>query len=162
MIRYSLPNTLIDVLPVCDQFDFVSRFTSLRGKSLQGSSFSWQILFFKGPNPAIFCLFSSCYQHKYKYSTNLTIKSTDDVLGTRTQGGRMVSTDKSSELWGYPTKDRYYLNFILIKVDCLQLDDWSCLQYTCTSKFLPIQKDFLLISNWVLNHPYTIIHLVRW
>ena len=52
-----------------------------------------------GSNPASFCLFSF-FSHD-KYSTNLTIndKSIDSVLGTRTQGGRMVGTDESTELW---------------------------------------------------------------
>ena len=33
---------------------------------------------------------------------NLTIKSVDGVLGTRTQGGRMVGVDESTELWRHP------------------------------------------------------------
>ena len=39
-----------------------------------------------------------------KYSTNLTLndKSIDNMLGTRTQGGSMVGTDKSTELWRHP------------------------------------------------------------
>ena len=44
-----------------------------------------------GPNPA----FS---QHNGKYSTNLTTKRVDDVLGTRTWGGRMVGADESIEV----------------------------------------------------------------
>ena len=50
-----------------------------------------------GANPAS-CLFSSFLQHNDKYSTNLTIKSVDGVLGTRTRGGRIVSADESTEL----------------------------------------------------------------
>ena len=30
---------------------------------------------------------------------NFTIKSVDDVLGIRTQGGRMVAEDESTDLW---------------------------------------------------------------
>ena len=49
-----------------------------------------------GPNPASFCLFSFCSRDKY--STNLTVndKYIDDVLGTRTQGGRMVDKGEST------------------------------------------------------------------
>ena len=56
------------------------------------------LFFLNALNPASFCLFSS-FSHD-KYSTNLTIndKSVDGVLVTRTQGGRMVSSDKSTEL----------------------------------------------------------------
>ena len=45
----------------------------------------------------IFALFSHC---KDKYITNLTtnVKSIDGVLGSRTWGGRMGSTDKSTDL----------------------------------------------------------------
>ena len=54
-----------------------------------------------GPNPASFSLFS-LFSH-YKYSTNtVNEKSIDDVLGSWTQGGRMVGTDKSIELWQHP------------------------------------------------------------
>ena len=62
-----------------------------------------QITFKKnGPNPAYFCLFSF-FSHD-KYSTNLAIneKSVDSVLGTQTQGGRMVCADESTELWWHP------------------------------------------------------------
>ena len=56
-----------------------------------------------GPNPASFCLFSF-FSHD-KFSTNLTVndKSVDGVLGTRTQCGRMVGADKSTELWRHTT-----------------------------------------------------------
>ena len=52
-----------------------------------------------GPNPASFCLFSF-FSHD-KYSTNLTInyKSVDGVLGTQTQGSRMVGADGFTELF---------------------------------------------------------------
>ena len=51
------------------------------------------LTFFKknGPNPA----FS---QHNDKYSSILTTKRVDDVLGTRTWGGRMVGADESTEV----------------------------------------------------------------
>ena len=57
------------------------------------------ILFLNGPNPAsflfIFVLFSHCMD---KYSTNLTIneKSVDDMLGSRTRGGRMEGAEEST------------------------------------------------------------------
>ena len=52
---------------------------------------------------ASFCLFLF-FSHD-KYSTNLTKneKSIDGVLGTRTRGGKMVSADKSTEIWRHPT-----------------------------------------------------------
>ena len=48
-----------------------------------------------------------------KYSTNLTIidKSIDDMLGSRTQGGRMEGTDKSTELWWCPQVDSSLFRF---------------------------------------------------
>ena len=41
------------------------------------------------------------------HTTNIAQKTIDDksvdgVLGTQTQGGRMVGTDKSTELWRHP------------------------------------------------------------
>ena len=55
-----------------------------------------------------------------KYSTNtINDKSIDGVIGTRTQGGRMVGIDESIELWRHPS-------FIIIYgssfEDCLCLD----------------------------------------
>ena len=43
------------------------------------------------------------------FSTNLTInyKSVDGVLGTQTQGGRMVGEDESTELWGTPIHESF-------------------------------------------------------
>ena len=57
--------------------------------------------FFKG-QPGLF-LFIFFFSHD-KCSTNLTIndKSVDGVLGTRTQGGRMVDVDKSTKLRRHP------------------------------------------------------------
>ena len=57
-------------------------------------------MFFKnGPIPASFCfifvLFSLQFQYKLK-------KSIDGVLGIRTQGRRMVGSDKTTELWRPP------------------------------------------------------------
>ena len=48
-------------------------------------------------------LFSHCID---KYSTDLTIndKIIDVVLGSRTLGGMIEGTDKSSELWRHPKK----------------------------------------------------------
>ena len=55
-------------------------------------------MFLKGQTRPYFCLFSF-FSHD-KYSTNLTMndKIVDDVLGTRTQGGKMVAADESTEL----------------------------------------------------------------
>ena len=61
-------------------------------------SLSLQYQLKNAPNPASFCLFLFFSQHNGKYSTNLTIKSVDGVLGTRTRGGRIVSADESTEL----------------------------------------------------------------
>ena len=61
------------------------------------------IIFIKnGPKPASFCLFS--FFSGEKFSTNLTIndKSVDGMLGTRTQGSRMVGAEKSTELRRHP------------------------------------------------------------
>ena len=51
----------------------------------------------KGPKPASFCLFSFFSQDTF--STNFTIndESIDGVLGIRTQDGRMVGADESTE-----------------------------------------------------------------
>ena len=44
-----------------------------------------------GPNPASFCSFSFFSYDIYSTNLNINYKSIDGVLGTRTQGGRMVS-----------------------------------------------------------------------
>ena len=59
--------------------------------------------FFKnGSNPTSICSFS--FFSIEKCSTNYTVndKSIDGVLGTQTQGVKMVGADKSTELWRYP------------------------------------------------------------
>ena len=44
-------------------------------------------------------VYFSFFSHD-KYSTNtINDKSIDGVLGTQAQGGRMVGTDESTELW---------------------------------------------------------------
>ena len=60
------------------------------------------VYFLNGLNPASFYLFLF-FSHE-KYSTILTINynSIDGVLGTWTQGSRMVGTDESTELWHHP------------------------------------------------------------
>ena len=59
-------------------------------------------IFFKnGQNPASFCLFLFFSIDKH-YTNTINEKSIDGVLGTRTQGGRMVGEDKSTELWRHP------------------------------------------------------------
>ena len=62
---------------------------------------------FNVPNSASFCLFSLFSYDKC--STNLTLndKSVDGVLGTQTQGGRMVGEDESTELWGTPIHESF-------------------------------------------------------
>ena len=67
--------------------------------------------FFKWAKPGLFLVyFCSFSQHKDKYSTNFTIndKSIDGVLGSRTRGGMMEGTDKSTELWRHPYYDNSY------------------------------------------------------
>ena len=68
---------------------------------------------FYWPKPASFCLFS--FFSYDKYSTNLTIndKNIYGVLGTRTQGGRMVGADESTELWWHPSEKHIYLGILL-------------------------------------------------
>ena len=69
-----------------------------------------------GPNPAsLLFIFTYFHNAKTNIGTNLTIndKSRDGVVETRTRGGRMEGTDKSTELWRCPE---------LYKV---LLDDWS-------------------------------------
>ena len=58
------------------------------------------LLLFK--NPASFCLFSIFSQGKYSKNLTLNYKSKNVVLGTQTEGGRIVGTDESSELWWPP------------------------------------------------------------
>ena len=50
-------------------------------------------------------VYFSFFSHD-KYITNLIIndKRVDGVRGTRTQGGRMVGADESTELWQHPSK----------------------------------------------------------
>ena len=70
--------------------------------SLSCSTSTAQQFFFRnGPNPAYFCYFLF-FSHD-KYSTNtINDKSIDGVLGTRTQGSRMVGAVESTELWRQP------------------------------------------------------------
>ena len=64
-----------------------------------------------GPNPASFGLFL-IFSHD-KYSTNtINDLSVDGVLWTQTQGGRMVGTDKSTELWRHPKITHFLKTFI--------------------------------------------------
>ena len=63
------------------------------------------IYFLNGPNPTSFCLFLF-FSHEKCSTKTIIEKSIDSMLGTQTQGGRMVSTDESTELWDHP----YFLN----------------------------------------------------
>ena len=48
--------------------------------------------------------------HMTKYSTNtINEKSVNGVLGTRTQGGKMVGADESTELWRHPNNKLIHL-----------------------------------------------------
>ena len=53
-------------------------------------------IFKNGPTPASFCLFLPFLHDKYNTNTE-NDKSIDGVLGTRTQGDRMVGADESTE-----------------------------------------------------------------
>ena len=57
---------------------------------------------FKFAKPASFCLFSFFSHDKYCKDLTLNDKSIDGVLWTRTQGGRMVGADESTDLWQHP------------------------------------------------------------
>ena len=46
-----------------------------------------------------FCSFNKTNIAQINYNEKIV----DDMLGTQTQGGRMVGTDKSTELWWPPT-----------------------------------------------------------
>ena len=66
----------------------------------EGTSNYMRCFFKNGPNPTSFLI--SFFSHD-KYSTNaINDIRVDGVLGTQTQGGRMVGTDKSTELWWHP------------------------------------------------------------
>ena len=59
--------------------------------------------FLNGRNPtSILFIFVLSSQHNDIMVQNLTIKSIDGLLGTRTQGGRMLGADESTELWRHP------------------------------------------------------------
>ena len=49
----------------------------------------------------LFCLFLLSSHDKYSTNT-INDKRADGVLGTQTQGGRMVGADESTELWRDP------------------------------------------------------------
>ena len=59
-----------------------------------------KILIFKnGPNTASFCIFLFVSPDKYSTTFTTNEKIVDGVFGTRTQCGRMVGADESTELW---------------------------------------------------------------
>ena len=60
-----------------------------------------------------------------KYRTKLTVndKSVNGVFGLWTQGGRMVGTNESTELWRHPKNRNIYqynLGYFVVKVS-----DWA-------------------------------------
>ena len=57
----------------------------------------------KGKTRSIFVYFRP-FDNGYKYGSTLTIKEKiiDGVLGIQIQGGMMVGTDESTELWRHP------------------------------------------------------------
>ena len=69
-----------------------------------------------GPIPASFCLFSS-FQN-FIILNNIDI-SIDGVLGIRTQGGRMVCADESTELQRHPPKGTILANKLYYNVPVL-------------------------------------------
>ena len=73
---------------------------------VRGATTASDELFLKiGQTRPLFCLFSSFSQHNEDVVQNLTIKSVDRVLGTRTLGGRMEGADESTELvWRHPRR----------------------------------------------------------
>ena len=74
--------------------------TVVCGHRPKALAITWDVFFKNGPNPTSFLI--SFFSHD-KYSTNaINDIRVDGVLGTQTQGGRMVGTDKSTELWWHP------------------------------------------------------------
>ena len=73
--------------------------------------------FFKknGQTTASFCLFSFFSPDKYSKNT-INDKNVDGVLGTRTQGGRMVDADESTELWQHPFNAIFRI--VLVTLNC--------------------------------------------
>ena len=61
-------------------------------------------VFLNGQTPASFCLFLF-FSHDDSTNT-INDKSIDGVLGTRTQGGRIVDTDESTELLRHPAANK--------------------------------------------------------
>ena len=83
---YKLRGPLVDTHQL--KLISVEKFTRIKQcKRLNKVGLGLVHIFYNGPTPASFCLFSF-FSHD-KYSTNLTVddKSIDGVLGTRTRGG---------------------------------------------------------------------------
>ena len=55
-----------------------------------------------GPNPPSFCLFLLFSQDKYSINVTINYKGVDGMLGTRTQGSKMIGADESTKLWRHP------------------------------------------------------------
>ena len=49
------------------------------------------------------------------FTKTINDKSIDGVLGTRTQGGRMVGADKSTEVWRHPVISKCILTTFLVR-----------------------------------------------
>ena len=90
---YKLRGPLVDTHQL--KLISVEKFTRIKQcKRLNKVGLGLVHIFYNGPTPASFCLFSF-FSHD-KYSTNLTVddKSIDGLLGTRTRGGADESTEQ--------------------------------------------------------------------
>ena len=66
-----------------------------------------------------FCLFSFFSHEKMLHKFDYKWKSVYGVLGTQTQGGRMVGSDKSTKLWRHPRKQELVFHFKSVYLDDL-------------------------------------------
>ena len=74
----------------------------------------WTSVILNGSNPASFCFFSFFPHCKAKYSTTVTLNYVrlDEVLGTRTRGGRMEGANESTEPCWHPKTRECFLTSI--------------------------------------------------
>ena len=113
------------------------------------SSWASFVNFLNGPNPASFCLFSFSLRTNIAQILTINEKSIDGVLGTQTRGGRLVGTDKSTDLWRTP-KNAFFdfdQNKKMQKANWIESNPGPCSYLSISLTMQPIYIERLLCST---------------